>query len=219
MNTALQTKLAASATLLLTLLIPRIGLSQASSTVTPVAVVDIGHIFKNHPRFTQAMDRVKAEVKSSESEFLTRQKDIEARVKKLNTFRPESAEYKQLEAETARLQAQIQADMAIKRKGFLEKEARVYHDIYQEIQKEVKAFADNHRVGLVLRFSAEPMDPSNRQSVLQGVNRPVVYQRNLNITYDILDRLGRTAAKTARVPARPASGAAGTTTPPRTTRR
>ena len=36
------------------------------------------------------------------------------------------------------------------------------------------------------------MDPQNRQSVLQGVNRPIVYHRNLDITREVLDRLNRT---------------------------
>ena len=172
---------------------------QAASK-TPVAVVDIGHIFKNHPRFKRAMDQVKAQVKASEDSFLLRQKEVEKQAQQLKTFKPDSAEYKQLEADAARSQAQIQAEMALKRKEFLEKEALVYYTIYNEIQKEVKALADTYNIGLVLRFSADAMDPADRQSVLQGVNRPVVYQRNLNITYQILDRLQRASGsqRTAR---------------------
>ena len=218
MNTTLRSKLTTT-TLVLTLLITPACLAQAPSITTPVAVVDIGYIFKNHPRFAQAMDRVKAEVKASEEELLIRRKDIEARVKKLQSYKPNSLEHKKLEAETARLQAQLQADMTIKRKGFLEKEAKVYHAIYQEIQNEVKAFADNQRIGLVLRFSSEQIDPMNRQSVLQGVNRPVIYQRNLNISYDILDRLQRPPASTSQAFPRSSPDTARRTTTQRTPRR
>lgn len=172
--------------------------------MTPVVVVDIGYIFKNHARFTQMMERMKQEVKASDEQFRARGKDIETRVKQLESYKPDSAEFKRLEAKTARRHAQIQADMTIKRKEFLWKEGEVYYAIYQEIQKEVKAFADNHGIGLVLLFRADEIDSSNRASVLQGVSRPVVYQRNLNITHDILDRLQRAgdSQRTARAPTR-----------------
>ncbi len=217
MKTALQVVIA-TIVLLLSPCLAQHCRGQAKSSNTPVAVVDIGYLFKNHVRFKQAMDGVKADVEASDEQFRTRAKDVETRVKRLATYKSDSTEYKTLEAETARLQAQIQADMTLKRKEFLYKEASVYYEIYNEIQKEVKAFADNHGIGLVLRFSADEIDSSDRTSVLQGVNRAVVYQRNLNITYDILDRLQRRAGsqRTAQAPTR---GTTSQTQPrPRTTR-
>ena len=219
MKTISRTATAVMGLLLVTSLAP-FCFAQVRST-TPVVVVDIGYIFKNHTGFTQMMERMKQEVKTSDDQCRARGKNIETRVQQLKAYKTDSAEFKRLEAETARLHAQIQADMALKRKEFLQKEAEVYYAIYQEIQKEVKAFADNHGVGLVLLFSADKIDSSNRASVLQGVSRPVVYQRNLNITHDILDRLQRAggAQRTARAPtrgatSRPQPGTSGTGTSP-----
>ncbi len=220
MKTALQVVIATIVLLLSPCLVQHCC-GQAKSSSTPVAVVDIGYLFKNHMRFTQAMDRVKADVEASDEQFRERAKDVETRVKRLATYKSDSTEYKTLEEETARLQAQIQADVTLKRKEFLYKEANVYYAIYKEIQKEVKAFADNHGIGLVLRFSADEINSTDRTSVLQGVNRAVVYQRNLNITYDILDRLQRRAGsqRTAQAPNRgTTSQTPGTTRPPNTTR-
>ena len=62
-------------------------------------------------------------------------------------------------------------------------------------------------IELVLRYSAEPMDPQNRQSILQGVNRPLVYHRDLDITGEVLDRLNRARVSDQR-------GAAGAGAPP-----
>jgi hypothetical protein len=42
-----------------------------------------------------------------------------------------------------------------------------------------------------MRFNSEPMDATKRESVLQGINRAVVYQRNLNITNQIIEILNR----------------------------
>ncbi len=136
---------------------------------------------------------MKQEVLAIEEQLKSRHQEIDTLRGKLGQFRPGTAEYKTTEAEIAQKQAGLQADTQLKRNEFLEKEAQVYYDIYMEVAGEIKSFADNHGIGLVLRFSDDKIDPVNRASVLQGVNRPVVYQRNLNITYDILDRLQRTS--------------------------
>ena len=78
-----------------------------------------------------------------------------------------------------------------------------------------RLFAESNRIGLVLRFSSEEIDPTNRQSVMQGVNQPIVYnQGGLNITKYILDRLHRKsggAQRTAKAPPRARTPAAGAT--------
>lgn len=179
------------------------GRQASRSSGSPVAVADISYIFKNHDRFKQSMERMKQEVRAIEEKLKSRHQEIDSLRSKLNQFRPGTTEYKTTEADIAQRQASLQADTQIKRKDFLEKEAQVYYDIYMDVAAEIKAFADNHGIGLVLRFSGDKIDPTNRASVLQGVNRPVVYQRNLNITYDILDRLKRrTAQQSAQAPAR-----------------
>jgi Skp family chaperone for outer membrane proteins len=177
--------------------------AQVKPTTTPVAVVDIGYIFKNNDAFKRAMERVKQEVSASDAAFRARAQELVAKAKQLEVLKPESAEHKALVAEIASAQAQVQADMTLKRKEFLQKEAALYHAFYEQVRGEVQTFADNHGIGLVLRFSADQVDPNDRQSVMQGVNRPVVYQRNLNITYDIVDQLNRRSASssTARRPA------------------
>lgn len=178
-------------------------LAQGNAT-TPIVVVDLAKVFDQHPTFKQQIDQIKAAVKASEADFKARGQDIESRVAKLKTFKPTSEEYIRLETETARIQAQIQADMSLKRKDFLEQEAMAYYSAYQEVKQEIKEFAESNRIGLVLRFSSEVIDPSNRQSVMQGVNQPIVYnQAGLDITKYIMDRLHRKSAgaqRTAQTP-------------------
>ena len=101
--------------------------------------------------------------------------------------------------------------MQLKRKEFMEAEARAYFNAYTQIVDEVTAFAERYRIGLVLRFNSEQIDPSDPQTVLQGVNRAVVYQDRLNITPQILEQLNR-----GSVPAQARS--TGPQIPQRTTR-
>ena len=68
----------------------------------------------------------------------------------------------------------------------------------------MRAFADQAGIDLVLRYNGEKINPEDRASVLQGVNRALVYHRgDLDITNEILDRLNR-----QRVFARPTRWAA-----------
>ena len=64
----------------------------------------------------------------------------------------------------------------------LNREARVYYDTYREMQTVVKALAEANGLSLVLRFDSESIDPNNRNEVIKGVNRAVVFHRKLDLT-------------------------------------
>lgn len=189
---------------------PQAGAPQAAAPArrrSPIAVVDVGYIFKNHNGFKGAMDRMKQEVDGYEAQLRSQQDTLMKEKERLNEFRPGSTEYDQLERSLADRAAKMQVDMQMKRKEFLEREARVYFEVYQQVEGAVREFAEMNGVELVLRYSAEPMDPQNRQSILQGVNRPLVYHRDLDITGEVLDRLNRARVSDQR-------GAAGAGAPP-----
>ena len=105
------------------------------------------------------------------------------------TFKPSSLEYKQMEEELARTQSDLQVKVGLKRKEFLEQEARVYYRVYREVEQAVALFAQRNRIGLVLRYNGDEMKEDDRASVLQGVNRAVVYQSNLDVTNFVLQQL------------------------------
>lgn len=167
---------------------------------TPIVVLDLSKVFDNHKPFKAKIDQIKANVKAEEAKIQQRGEEIKARVEQLSALDSSSAQFKTLETETARMQAQIQADMQLRRKSFLEEEAKVYFETYQEVKAAVKTFAESNRIGIVLRYSSEAIDQANRQSVLQGINQPIVYnQGGLDVTSYIIDRLQRTdgAARSA----------------------
>jgi Skp family chaperone for outer membrane proteins len=186
--------------------------AQAVGPGTRVAVVDIGYIFKNHNNFKNLMEGMKKDVTAFEAELRKRGDEIRRNQEKLKgneLYKPGTPEYKRLEEEVADKQAKLQADTQLKRKEFLEREAKIYHRVYEEITREIGAFADRHRIDLVVRFNSQKIDPDNRQSVLEGVNRAVVFQRKLNITYSIVDALNRRSGA-----ATPGPVAGGGTKPP-----
>ncbi|HEY6564861.1 MAG TPA: OmpH family outer membrane protein [Pirellulaceae bacterium] len=170
-------------------------------TSTPVAnnvvVIDIAKVFEEHPGFKQAMETMKQEVQAFENELRERGKQMEALRERMKQFEPGVQEYKDLESQILKIQADGQIEATQKKKEFLEREAKVYYQVYNEIQAEVRAFAVQHGIGLVLRFSSTPMDAKNRQSILEGVNQPIVYQDKKNITPLIIQQIQQRHASRA----------------------
>ena len=114
---------------------------------------------------------------------------------KLEQFKPGTQEYKQVEENVARMGAELQLEGAKRQKDFMEREAMIYYNAYREIETAVADFAARNSLSLVLRYSAEPMDPTKKETIMQGINRIVVYQNRLDITQYVLDRLNRGTPK------------------------
>ena len=163
----------------------------ASARPTSVAVIDINFIFKHHQRFKQAMDDIKKDIEQFEAYLRQEKTNIAKQTEQLKSMPASSEDYRRLESSLANAHTNLQLETGRKRKDILEREAKVYYNAYKEIEERVGHFAHRNGIGLVLRFNSEQMDPTKRESVLQGVNRAVVYQNGLNVTSFILDELNR----------------------------
>jgi len=161
----------------------------APAVRSQVAVVDIGLIFKEHVGFKNKMEDIKKDLEAYDTQMRGQAKRMEELRNQLGQYNPGTPNYKSIEEEMARLRKDLEVDAELKRKEILEREARVYYDVYNEVVNHIRYFANRNGIALVLRFNSEAIEPSSRASVLQGVNRAVVFQQNLNITRDILDQL------------------------------
>ena len=50
-------------------------------------------------------------------------------------------------------------------------------------------------IRVVLRLNSDPIEPDDRNSVLQGVNNSIVFQDNLDITDEIIRRVNNFPSK------------------------
>jgi Skp family chaperone for outer membrane proteins len=174
---------------------------QAAPAAQPsVVVIDIGYIFRHHNRFKQMMEDMKADLDAAEREFGGKRNEISQMAEGLKGFNVGSPDYNALEEKITEAQVRLQADMAKRKKEIVQKEAQSYFTVYREIEQEVQYFCERYGVNLVLRYNSEDIDPTNPQSVMQGVNRTVVYQSRVNITLDILARLQPPTTPTTRDP-------------------
>lgn len=158
----------------------------ASSAGMNVAVIDVARVFKNHVRFNAAMTDIKTEIDQFEAQVRERQRALRAKGEGLANYKAGSPEFRKLEEELARTESDMKIEVGLKKRELLEQEARVYYRVYKEIEQEVAVIASRFRIRLVLRYNAEEMKEDDRNSVLQGVNRAVVFQQDLDITNDVL---------------------------------
>jgi Skp family chaperone for outer membrane proteins len=185
---------------------PPVAAAPPAVAGTSVAVIDIAYIFKNHVRFNKQMNDMKGDIEAFDTSIRTDQTNFAKKREALQTFNPSSPEYKKAEEELARMKSDLDIKVAVKRREFLEQEAKVYYGIYREVEDSVAMFAQRNRIGLVLRYTGDEMKPDDRASVLQGVNKPVVYQDRLDITQHILNQLNAGATMPAGAPGIAPSG-------------
>ena len=131
-----------------------------SSIGTRVVVIDIAKIFDQHPGFQQSMEAMKNEVQQVEQGFRERSQQIETLRERMKQYESGTPEYKQLDSQILKIQADGQVEATQKKKEFLEREAQLYFNVYKEIQGEVKTFARMNGIGLVLRYNSAEMEPT-----------------------------------------------------------
>ena len=181
----------ATCTLLLTGILPTLSSAQDAPSYSRVAVIDISEVFQNHQRFKAKMDEIKQEIAAFDKVLRDKRKQINNLITELQEYKAGSKPYDEGEKRIAKMQADLQVEMQLKRKSILTREAAVYDNAYREVLAQVAKFSQRHGIDLVLRFDSKPIDPASRDSVLKGVNRAVVYQNRMDITKFILNDLNR----------------------------
>ena len=136
------------------------------------------------------MNAIKTEATNFKAQMETAQTDIQAKAEPLKDLKPGSPEFNalqaQLEQETASLRTKAQQTNT----ELLSREARIYYDTYQQMQKTVAALATEYNISLIIRFDSQAIDPDKRDEVIKGVNRNVVYQKNLDLTSLVVGKMG-----------------------------
>lgn len=161
-----------------------------------VGLIDMGRVFKEYKKFEDIRDSLRQEVAASEQKARTMSQTIQDLQEKMKPFKPGSPEYSKLETEVARKSSELQAFGKVLQRDLLRKETQAYKDIYLEVSKVVRMYAEHYDYTLVMRFESDPIDSADPQKLLQSLNRQVVYHRtNDDITQNIVDYLNGEYAK------------------------
>jgi Skp family chaperone for outer membrane proteins len=175
------------------------------------AVVDVTYIFKNYSKFNQQMEQMKTAMEAADTQLKADRDAVAGKEEMRQQYNPGSPEFKTVDEEVARLKAEFQLKAGKIRRDFMEREAAVYYSTFMEVSNAVMHYAQNNNIGMVLRFNGDSIDPNNREDILRAINKPVVFQNNVDITPDVLALLNRGAPATGN--AATASGTNGAPVP------
>lgn len=187
---------------------PQVRTAPAQSP-SHVAVIDMTDIFEKYSGFQSRKVALQREIDKAEGELKSMQDVMKNLAEQLKELKPGAPEFKRIEEELAKLNAQAQLKMQLQKKEFLDREAKMFYTTYQEVMDEVKVFCERNLISLVLRFTGEPVDIDDPQQVVKELNKGVVYyNQSIDITQHILRQLERRQPRqptptAARQPARP----------------
>ena len=142
-----------------------------------IALVDVGHILKNHPTMNNEMEAIKAEMTKAQEEIETRRKSLLAETEMVQkNYDTNTADFKQKQEQLISQESKLRVDFMGKEKEFAEMQAGVIYRSYQSINKAIEVVANHYKYDLVLRYSKEQdqMDPKKPQSVNFGIQRDVL---------------------------------------------
>jgi Skp family chaperone for outer membrane proteins len=152
----------------------------------PIAVLDVAKVFKHSQPFAMEMNEIKAQIEEFESHVRMRGEEIEKLApKEAGSALPSSEQT----AKAEELSRRLAADVAARRQEFLTAEAGAYYRGYTHIEKIVAQISQQRDIGLVLRYNSDEMNPADRSSVLQGVNRAVIHRAVPDLTDDLIAAL------------------------------
>ena len=155
-----------------------------------IAVVDIGYVFKMHTGFKAKKADLESQMKQASDRLKQEQAALRKMAQDLQNSPPGTEQYKQLEEEIARRNADLQIRFQLQDKEFARKEAAIYHTVYQEIEEEVRYLASQSGLDAVLRFNGDTVDSDQPAQVMRNVNKLVVwFNEGLDVTPEILRRL------------------------------
>lgn len=171
------------------------------------AVVDITYIFKKYSKFNQQMEGMKKAMEQADAQLKSDRDAVASKEQMREQYQPSSPEFKKIDEEIARMKADFQLKAGKIRRDFMEREAQVYYNTFLEVSNAVQYYAQQHNIGMVLRFNGDEINPNNREDILRAINKPVVFQNNVDITPDVWALLER-GSNAPSQPVQTANGAA-----------
>jgi len=176
------------ATFVASLLTFNVGLPHAQAQ--DVRIIDLSQVFKDHTGFNAVTRRMKADAEQAQDALKARQEALTKMAEQLKDFEEGSPDFRELRETITKQSAELQADFKNTQNEFLEREATIYYNVYQEILDEVTYFSEQNQVSLVLRFNGNKADPNNPQEILRELNKTVFhYDKRIDITKAIVEAL------------------------------
>lgn len=153
-----------------------------------IAILDIGQVFGKSASHSARMTEMKADVDAFDAAVKKAAEELKQAAEKMKLLPAGSDEAAQAELQIKQQTLTLQSRIAQKKAEFLKREGEIFFDTYAEMERAIKLAARQRGVTMVLRTGSETMNRNDRDSVLKGVNRSIVYSQE---EYDLTEAVIR----------------------------
>lgn len=161
---------------------------QPKVLATTVAVMDVAFIFKKHNAFNQQITALQQKAQGVQQQMAATQAQLQL-LKARAEQATDKAEKGKLEEELAKQSTEFQLSTRKLQQEVGDAEAKIYFDTYLLLQEETKKYCRSRGIHVALKTIRDPIKVDDRNSVMQGLNRPIVFSDAPDITDDILKAL------------------------------
>lgn len=185
---------------------PAAGQAAAAPSQMVLAVVDVGHILKNHPTMKSQIEAIEANMKAADDQMAAKRDAILKQMEELRQKYTEGTpEYDREEKAIAEQDTSFRLEIVKMRKEFDKQRANVLYSIYTEIQGLVKYASEQMGIQMVIRVNGtrEDLDPSRPENVQMIMSEQVLhYATKCDLTDWVLNGLKQRTASASTQAAR-----------------
>lgn len=176
----------------ITALVILAGTSTIAGAQTQICLVDISKVFKANKAFNDQMAALKTEADQFQAKLQAAQQTLAQKTEELRKLDAASAEYQSAENELAQMSAKWEVDRRAKLRDLMQRESSLHLDTYVLINQLIGDYCTENQVPIVIRFSSEPMQLEDPESIMQAFNNSVIYfSPQHDITDQIIQRMAQ----------------------------
>lgn len=173
------------------------GAAAAANPQMPIAIVDVGHILKNHPTMKAEMEKIQADMTAADKAMSDKRNAILESMEQMRSqFTEGTPEYEREEKKIAERDTEFRLELVKQKKKFDEAQATVIYKAYTEINQVLKYASDNFGTKIVLRVNREEMDPKKPETIQMVMSQDVLYYSpNIDLTDWVLNSVTQMASR------------------------
>lgn len=165
-----------------------------------VAVLDVFRVFNENAEHATQMDQIKQAADAVKAEVEGQLQQLANEARALDGMSIGSDERNAKEASLEQRQASLRTKARQQELDLLTREARVYYQTWTRMQEVLARVCEHNNISLVIRFDSAEINPEDRNAVIKGVNRAVIYHDRLDLTDLVIQQMGPTVARAPAAP-------------------
>ncbi len=174
----------------------------SSPSQISVAVVDVGHILKNHPTMKSEIEAIEGQMKAADEQMTAKRDAILKKMEELRvTYEEGTPEYEREEKIIAEQDTTFRLEIVKMRKEFDKSRAGVLYRVYADIQNLVKYASQQMGIQVVVRVNGtreENLDTSKPETVQLIMSQEVLhFNPRVDLTDWVLNGLKQRTASAA----------------------